>query len=59
MSSHTSSDSLLYTVSILRIEKLADGIAVALLFTININNNKVDILKDVSMDRQLNLDFKD
>ena len=59
MSSHTSSDSLLYTVSILRIEKLADGIAVALLLTININNNKVDILKDVSMDRRLNLDFKD
>ena len=59
MSSHTSSDSLLYTVSILRIEKLADGIAVAMLLTVNINNNKVDILKDVSMDRQLNLDFKD
>ena len=59
MSSHTSSDSLLYTVSILRIEKLADGIAVALLLTININNNKVDILKDVSTDKQLNLDFKD
>ena len=59
MSSHTSSDSLLYKVSILRIEKLADGIAVALLLTININNNKVDILKDVSMDSRLNLDFKD